>query len=413
MQNLLINIHSLWGIDEKANRLLKGDNLNKVESISNAWLLVEDDKIKDYGTMSEISDFFGAKITDLTGMSMLPAFVDSHTHLVFAKNREQEFEDRLNGLTYQEIALKGGGILNSARMLREMDEDELFEISELRLKRLISMGTGALEIKSGYGLSTQSELKMLRVIKRLKEKFKIPVKATLLAAHAFPDEFKDNKQGYIDLIINEILPQATNAGLVDYFDVFCETGYFDVPQTVQLLQAAASYGLHAKIHVNQFSSIGGIEAAVKHKAISVDHLEIVTENDIENLKNSSCVVTALPGCSFFLGIPYTPVKELIKQNIAINLASDYNPGSTPSGNMQLVMSLACIKQKLTPAQAFNACTLNAAAALELSHVCGSISKGKLANLMVTEAFDSLAWLPYNYGENKVKKMMIAGSWYSL
>jgi len=407
MQKLLINIKSLYGILDSSVKVLKGKDLSDVNQLDKAWLLIENEHIDSFGLMSEVPNMENTSIIDMKGKSILPAFIDSHTHLVYAANREKEFEDRLSGLTYQEVAARGGGILNSVRTLRSMSEEELFEDASKRLTNLIQWGTGAIEIKSGYGLDLANELKMLKVIKRLKKSFNIPIKATLLAAHAFPEEYKSNHDGYIDLIINEIIPQVVKEGLADYIDVFCEEGYFDVNQTDKILKAGKEHGLLAKIHVNQFNAIGGVEIALKNGAISVDHLEVMTENDISLLAKSDCIATALPGCSFFIGIPYTPIKILIDNNITFNIASDYNPGSTPTGNMQLMMSLACIQQKLTPNQAFNACTINAAAALQLQDQLGSITKGKKANLIITEA-TSLAYFPYAYGENKVQQMIING-----
>lgn len=407
MQKLLININTLHGILDSSIKVLKGKELSVVNQLNNAWLLFENDKIAAFGLMNKLPKIEDVEIIDLQGKSILPAFIDSHTHLIYAANREQEFEDRLNGLTYQEVAERGGGILNSVRTLRKMSEDQLFEDASKRLKNLIQWGTGAIEIKSGYGLDLENELKILRVIKRLKSSFNIPIKATLLAAHAFPEEFKNNQEGYIELIVNEIIPAVANEKLANYIDVFCEEGYFSADQTDSILKAGNQYGLLAKIHVNQFNAIGGIEVAVKNDALSVDHLEVMTEEDMALLANSTCIATALPGCSFFIGIPYTPLKTLIDNNIAVNIASDYNPGSTPTGNMQLMMSLACIQQKLTPNQAFNACTINAAAALQIQDEMGSITVGKKANLIITEAAN-LAYFPYAYGENKVHQMIING-----
>lgn len=407
MQKLLINIKSLYGILDSSVKRLKSSDLDVVHQLNNAWLLIENENIAAFGLMKAVPQIENVETIDLKGKSILPAFVDSHTHLVYAANREKEFEDRLNGLSYQEVAERGGGILNSVRTLRGMSEEQLFEDASKRLKNLISWGTGAIEIKSGYGLDLENELKILRVIKRLKSSFNIPIKASLLAAHAFPEEYKTNQEGYINLIIDVIIPKVAKEQLADYIDVFCEEGYFNVDQTDRILETGKNYGLCAKIHVNQFNAIGGVAIAIKHDAISVDHLEVMTENDIALLANSTCIATALPGCSFFIGIPYTPLKTLIDNGITVNIASDYNPGSTPTGNMQLMMSLACIQQKLTPNQAFNASTINAAAAIELQTILGSITVGKKANLIVTEA-TNLAYFPYAYGENKVHQMIING-----
>ena len=407
MQKLLININHLYGILDSNVKVLIGKDLSEVQQLDNAWLLIKDGLIVAFGIDKNFPNIDNVQIIDMKGKSILPAFIDSHTHLVYAANREREFEDRLSGLSYQEVAARGGGILNSVRTLRGMSEDELFNAASTRLANLIQWGTGAIEIKSGYGLDLDNECKMLRVIKRLKEQFSIPIKATLLAAHAFPEEFKNNPNGYIELIINEIIPKVAEEKLADYIDVFCEEGYFNLEQTDKILSAGKLYGLLPKIHVNQFNAIGGVAIALKNEAISVDHLEEMTDEDIVLLSKSNCIATSLPGCSFFIGIPYTPLKTLIDHNIAVNIASDYNPGSTPTGNMQLMMSLACIQQKLTPNQAFNACTINAAAALQLQDQLGSITVDKKANLIVTKA-NSLAFFPYAYGENKVYQMIIDG-----
>jgi imidazolonepropionase len=408
MQKSLINIHSLAGILPEGVEVLKGNDLAKLHCLSNAWLRINHKKIEDFGTMDTFVPNPGEELIDCKSRMVLPAFVDSHTHLVFAHTREQEFEDRLNGMTYQQIAERGGGILNSAMALRQMSEDELYARASARLNQVIANGTGGIEIKSGYGLSTDAELKMLRVVRRLKENFPIPVKATFLGAHAFPLEFKENPDGYVDAIIHDMLPAVAEEKLADYVDVFCEKGYFSIPQTDRILEAACKYGLVPRLHVNQFNSIGGVQAALRHQAASVDHLEVVTDEDMAILAHSSCMVTALPGCSFFLGIPYTPLREMIQRNIAINLATDYNPGSTPSGNMQFVMSLACIQQKLTVNEALNACTINGAAALGLSAQTGSITRGKLAQLIITKPMANLALMPYQYGENWVEWMVLEG-----
>lgn len=411
MQKALIHIRNLGGIQTPGKLILKGAELNTWNCIENAWLRIKDGKILDFGPMSEFVAQTGEETTDLRDSCVMPAFVDSHTHLVFAATREKEFEDRLNGLTYQEIAARGGGILNSAAALREMSEDELFEKSSERLKEMILLGTGAVEIKSGYGLTSESELKMLRVIRRLKEHFPLEIKATLLAAHAFPENFRDNKEGYVQNIIEEIIPAAAQENLADYIDVFCEEGYFSPDQTARILKAGAEFGLRSKIHVNQFNSIGGIQTAISNNALSVDHLEVLTDRDMQDLAASDCIVTALPGCSFFLGIPYTPLRGMIDQNIAISIATDYNPGSTPCPSMPMMISLACIQQKLTVAEALNAATLNAAAALEISHISGSITRGKQANLIITNPMHSWAAIPYHYASNPVQRMMLKGEWY--
>jgi len=339
---------------------------------------------------------------------LIPAFVDSHTHLVFAGTREDEFVMRLNGASYEEIAAAGGGILNSAQKLQSASENDLYENAKARLDDVISMGTGAIEIKSGYGLSTESELKMLRVIRRLKQNSKATIKATFLGAHAVPTAFKGKPDAYLDYLLEETLPKVAAENVADYVDIFCETGYFNASHTDQLISAALKLGLKAKIHVNQFTSIGGIQTAVKHNIVSVDHLEIMNEADFSSLENTQTIATLLPLCSFFINIPYAPAREMINRNIAIALASDYNPGSTPSGNMQLVQSAACVHMKLTPAEAFNASTINAAAAVNESKNLGSITKGKKANLLLTKPIPSLGFMAYNFGHNHIEKVFLAG-----
>jgi imidazolonepropionase len=410
MQKLLTHIRMLGGIHESTTKYLRGTELDQFHAIENAWLLIEGGRILDFGPMASCPpQKEGMEAESLEGKMLLPAFIDSHTHLVFADWREGEFEDRLKGLSYQEIAERGGGILNSAAKLRVMPENELFERSLHRLKEVISSGTGAIEIKSGYGLDLESELKMLRVIRRLKEDSGMPIRSTFLGAHAVPAEFKGDAGAYLQVVIKEMLPAVAKEHLADYVDIFCEKGYFSLDHTKQLLEAAAKYGLKPKIHVNQFNAMGGVGAGIQFGAISVDHLEEMNAEDYELLAASETVATALPGCSHFLGIPYTPLRELINQNAIVSVASDFNPGSAPSGNMQQMMSLACIKQKLTPAEAFNACTLNAAFALEWSDELGSITRGKRANLMLLSA-PSLAHIPYAFGSNHVERMMVNGEW---
>jgi len=410
MKKLLIkNIKGLVQVREETPELLRGKALAELPVLENAWLAAEDGVIVGYGLMEDwggISDWTDLEIIDASGKYVLPAWVDSHTHLVFAATREEEFVDRIKGLTYEEIADKGGGILNSANKLAGMSEDELYQSTYKRLQQVISMGTGAIEIKSGYGLSLDAELKMLRVIKRLKENSPIPIKSTFLGAHAFPKEFKENRKGYIDLIINEMLPVISSEKLADYIDAFCESNYFSVEETKQILEAGATHGLKSKIHVNQFNSIGGIEMAVEQNALSVDHLEVVNNHDVEVLSNSNTIATLLPSCSFFIKIPYSPARKLIDSNVAVALATDYNPGSTPSGNMNFVNSLACIHLNMTPEEVINASTINAAYALELQDEVGSITIGKKANLIITKEIPSLAYLPYSFGENLVERVIV-------
>jgi len=384
--------------------------MKNLPCIDNAWMSMKDGMIEDFGLMKDFqSDAFAQyEVVDVEGRYILPSWVDSHTHLVFAEWRNQEFEDRINGMTYHEIAERGGGILNSARKLNDLSEEELYESAFARLKDLIAHGTGAIEIKSGYGLNLDAELKMLRVIQRLKTHSPIPIKATFLGAHAFPESFKEKQDAYVDEIVNAMLPEVAKSNLADYIDVFCEKGYFSVDQTDKILNAAANYGLKPKVHVNQFNAIGGVKMSVANKAVSVDHLEVMNEEDMNALKDSSTIAVALPSCSFFLEIPYTPVKELMENDIAVALATDFNPGSTPSGNMNFVFSLACIKMKMTPQQAINAMTINAAAALEISDRLGAIAKGYIANFMITKPINSISFLPYAFGDNHIESVYIKG-----
>lgn len=411
MKHILIkNIKSLVGILEDNTAPLRGEEMNTVNKIDNAFLAIEDGKIAFYGEMADldgIADWRNLEIIDAEGKFVLPAFCDSHTHVVFAAYREGEFVDRINGLTYEEIGKKGGGIINSASKLAKMTEGELFESAMSRLNLIKETGTGAVEIKSGYGLSLEAELKMLRVIKKLKAESDLTIKTTFLGAHAFPLAFKDNKDAYVEHIINDMLPAIEAEQLADYIDVFCERNYFSPEQLDTILAAGKKHGLKPKIHVNQFSVLGGVGIGVRHGAVSVDHLEEFGEEDMKVLESSATIATALPSCSFFIGIPYAPLKEMIENNIAVALASDYNPGSTPSGNMQLVNSLACIKMKLTPEQAFNATTINGAHAMELGSELGSITVGKKANIIITKPMPSMAYLPYSFGENCVEQVILS------
>ncbi len=380
--------------------------------IKDAFLLVENDIIIDFGPMITCPKIENASIIDATGKVILPTWVDSHTHIVYAGNRIQEFVDRINGLTYEEIFNRGGGILNSAKKLNGTSEDEIYEQSKIRLEEVMQQGTGAVEIKSGYGLTIEGELKMLRVIKRLRESFAFPIKATFLGAHAFPTEYKDNHAAYIDLIINEMLPKIADENLADYIDAFLETGYFSVDETVKIMEAGKKYGLIPKIHVNQFTAIEGIKACVENGALSVDHLEIVTDEDIEVLKNSNTMPVALPSCSYFISIPYTPARKMMNAGLPIALATDYNPGTTPSGNMNFVVATACIKMKMTPEEAINAATINGAYAMGISNTHGSITKGKKANIILTKPITTYYQLPYEFGSNLIDKVMINGEFIS-
>ncbi|MDC1324619.1 imidazolonepropionase [Flavobacteriaceae bacterium] len=385
-----------------------GTAMADLPHIKNAFLRIQGDKILDFGPMADVVIHETDQVIDVTGKLILPTWCDSHSHVVYAGDRSQEFVDRLKGLSYEAIAAKGGGILNSAQTLHETSEDSLYAQSMERVMALIQLGTGALEIKSGYGLSTEAELKMLRVIKKIKETAPLKIKATFLGAHAVPKLYKSNKEAYIDLIINQMLPEIHRQKLADFVDVFCEKNYFSLEDMEQILEAAAQYNLVPKIHVNQFNAFGGVGLGVKHKALSVDHLEVLEKEDIEALKNSDTIPVALPGCSFFLGIPYTPARTLIDAGISLALASDFNPGSAPSGNMNFVVSLACIKMNMTPEEAINAATLNGAYALDISDTHGSITVGKKANLIITKDMTSFRQIPYHFGNNPVHKVMING-----
>lgn len=409
MRKILIkNIKGLVQCGEDLPQLRKGEGMKELPVIENAFLAMEDREIVAYGPMSEwggITDWRDLEVIDADGRFVLPAFCDSHTHTVFAKSREEEFVDRINGLSYEEIAFRGGGILNSARRLAEMSEEDLFEASQKRIERLMSYGTGALEIKSGYGLSVEAELKMLRVIKRLKEACPIVIKATFLGAHAFPEEYKSDHRGYIDLIIKEMLPKIADEKLADYIDVFCERNYFSVEEMAEILEAGKAVGLQPKVHVNQFSALGGIAKAVELGALSVDHLEELTDEDIEALKKGNTMPTLLPSCSHFLSIPFGDARKLLDAGLPVALASDFNPGSTPSGNLSFVWSLACVKMKMTPEEALNALTLNAAYAMDLSETHGSISLGKKTPVMLTKEIPNLAYIPYAFGDQLIDRLI--------
>jgi imidazolonepropionase len=408
MQTLIINIMELIQVREIGIQKVSGKEMADLPMLRNAFLLIENNLITDFGLMNNCPALPDAKIIDASGRVVLPSWCDSHTHLVYAGNRVQEFVDRINGLSYEEIANRGGGILNSAKKLNETDEDELYEQSKVRLKEVMQLGTGAIEIKSGYGLTVEGELKMLRVIKRLAQNYPVKIKATFLGAHAFPKEYKENHSGYIDLIIHEMLPKIAEENLADYIDAFLETGYFSVEETEHIMDAGKKYGLQAKIHVNQFTAIDGIAACVKHKALTVDHLEIVTDEDIEVLKKSETMPVALPSCSYFISIPYTPARKMMEAGLPLALATDYNPGTTPSGNMNFVVATACVKMKMTPEEAINAATINGAYAMGISDSHGSITKGKKANLIITKPIHSFYQLPYEFGSNLIESVIIEG-----
>jgi imidazolonepropionase len=408
MTTLIINIKELLQVRDSSILKVSGAEMAILPTIKNAYLVIQNGLISDFGSMNDLPDINPEKCIDADGKMVLPSWCDSHTHIVYAGNRELEFVDRINGLTYEEIANRGGGILNSAKNLNETTEEDIYNQSKARLEEVMRLGTGAVEIKSGYGLTVDGELKMLRVIQRLAQNYPITIKATFLGAHAFPLEYATNHQGYIDLIINEMLPEIAKNKLADYIDAFCEAGYFTVEETEQIMEAGLKFGLKPKIHVNQFNSIGGIQAGIKYNALSVDHLEVMKPEDIEALKNTETMPVALPSCSYFLSIPYTPAREMIAAGLPLALATDYNPGSTPSGNMNFVVSTACIKMKMTPEEAINAATINGAYAMGISETHGSITIGKKANLIITKPIPSYYQLPYAFGSNLIDTVILQG-----
>ena len=408
MSNLLIrNIKTLVQAETQPRALVQGADMAVLPVVQDAYLLLENDRIAAFGPMSECPDRADETL-DATGRMVFPSWCDSHTHIVFAATREEEFVDRIRGLSYEEIAQRGGGILNSAQRLRQTSEEVLFEGAWQRLQEVIGYGTGAIEIKSGYGLSLESELKMLRVIRRLKEVSPIPIKATFLGAHAIPAEYKHRRQEYVDLVVEQMIPQVAELGLADYCDVFCDRGFFSVEETERILQAGWAHGLKPKIHANELDFSGGVQVGVANRAISVDHLECAGDAEIEALRGSHTLPTLLPGCAFFLGIPYAPARKMIDAGLPVVLATDYNPGSAPSGRMSLVVSLACIKMKMLPEEAINAATINGARAMELEAEYGSVATGKKANLFISKPLASVAQLPYSFGSDPVDTVILNG-----
>jgi len=412
MSSTLISNIRLLVNTRAENQLLRGKALAQLPCIENAYMIVNNGSIAEFGKMPDIvhrvSGF--AHNINASGQIVLPAWCDSHTPLVFAASRENEFIDKINGLSYAEIAARGGGILNSAAKLNETPEDVLFSLAWKRLEEVSKLGTGAIEIKSGYGLTVEGELKMLRVIKKLKERSTLSIKATFLGAHTYPQEFKENHKGYIDQIINDMLPEIAGEKLADYIDVFCETGFFSPEETETICRAGMARGLKPKLHVNQLNSIGGIATGIKLNALTLDHLETMTEDDVQNLAGSNCIGTLLPTAAFFLRMPFQPARKLIDGGAAIALATDYNPGSSPSGNMNLVVAMSCIQMKMLPEEAINAATINGAYAMDLENEVGSISVGKKANLIFTKPIPSLAYLPYAFGTDHIDKVMIKGEY---
>jgi len=415
MTSLLIkNISLLAGIERKGRLMLAGRDMSVFEGVEDAFLYVEDGVIRDFGNMSILSDKnyeSNANVIDARGGMVLPSYCDSHTHIVYAGSREHEFIDKIRGLSYAEIARRGGGILNSADRLHELSEDELFRQAMRRIDEVIRKGTGAIEIKSGYGLNTADELKMLRVIKRINETAPLKVTSTFLGAHAVGREYVGRQEEYVDLVVNEMIPEVGREKLADNIDVFCDQGFFTPEETARILEAGAEWGMRPKIHGQELADSGGVKVAVEHNALSVDHLESMTDNDIELLKDSTTIPTALPGTSFFLNMPFAPGRKMIDSGLPLAIASDYNPGSTPSGDMKFAVSLACIKMRLLPEEAFNAATLNSACAMGLSHDYGSISIGKVANFYITDPIPSLDFIPYAYTTPIISRVFLAGKEY--
>lgn len=412
MHKILIkNIRQLAQVREFGINTVKGAAMAVLPSIFDAWLAIEDDTIVAFGKMEEwpgITDWSNLEVIDASGKIVFPTYCDSHTHIVYAGTREGEFVDRINGLSYEEIAFRGGGIINSAQKMQTASEDKLYDDALMRINEMISQGTGAIEIKSGYGLSLEAELKMLRVINKLKQILPIPIKATFLGAHAIPLEFKENRKAYIDLIINEMLPAIANEQLADYCDVFCERNYFSPDETFQILNAAKHYGIQAKVHAEQLSNSGGVIAGVKAGAISVDHLEYVGEAEIVALSNTETMPVILPGAAFFLSLPHPPAKKMIQAGLPLAIASDFNPGSSPSGNINLMNAIACIQYGLTPEETINASTINGAYAMGISENYGSITIGKKASFVITKEIPSLAYLPYAFGSLLIEQVFING-----
>ena len=409
---LLVNIKELVGIEEKGRLMKCGAEMSEIGRIKNAFLLIKGKKIVDYGAMDspECKRYLSEnrRIVDVSGRLVMPCFCDSHTHLVYANSRELEFVDKIRGLSYEEIAKRGGGILNSAKATAAASEDELYETAMERLNEIMHYGTGAVEIKSGYGLTTESELKLLRVIRRLKENSPLTIKSNFLGAHGIPMEYRGHQEDYVDLVINEMIPLVAAEDLADFIDVFCDQGFFTCEDTERILMAGIKYGMRPKIHANEMAVSGGVQVGVKYGAISVDHLEQMGQAEIDCLKGSETMPTILPGCAFFLNLPLSPAREMIRNGLPVAMASDFNPGTSPSGNMQLVLSMASIRYRLTPEEGLNATTLNTAYAMGVSDELGSITRGKIANLVITQPMTQLEYMPYYYGANKVAKVILNG-----
>lgn len=423
MKTLIKNIKELVQVEYRPKLRAQGKEMSQMETIKDAYLLIEDDKIKAFGPMSQLTRCSALSgnssnleevlntvdhVVDATGRMVFPSFCDSHTHLVYANSRELEFVDKIRGLSYEEIARRGGGILNSAKATAAASEEELYEMAQRRLDEAMRLGTGAIEIKSGYGLTTESELKLLRVIRRLKENSPMTIKSNFLGAHGIPMEYRGHQEDYVDLVINEMIPLVAAEGLADFIDVFCDQGFFTCEDTERILEAGIKYGMRPKIHANEMAISGGVQVGVKYGAISVDHLEQMGDAEIECLKGTETMPTVLPGCAFFLNLPLSPARKMIDAGLPVAMASDYNPGTSPSNNMQLILSMACIRYRLTPEEAFNATTINTAYAMGVSDQLGSIAVGKKANLYITKPISSYEYMPYSFGENKVETVFLNG-----
>ena len=408
MSLLVKNIGCIVGIDESGRERVEGRDMAEIGTLEDAWLLARDGRIVDYGTMDTMPEVEGCELLDARGGWLFPSFCDSHTHIVYAGSREQEFLDKINGLSYEEIAKRGGGILNSADRLHDTSEDELYRQAMERVEEIVSMGTGLVEIKSGYGLTLEDELKILRVIRRIKESAPVAVRATFLGAHAVGRAYKGRQAEYVEHVCRDMIPAVAKEGLADFVDVFCDRGFFTVEETAKIIETGAKYGLRAKIHANELAVSGGVEVGVEHGALSVDHLESMGDEQVEALRGTRTMPTMLPGCAFFLGIGYPPARKMIDSGLAVALASDFNPGTAPSGNMRFVVSLASIKMKMTPAEALNAATLNSAAAMGESRDYGSITRGKVANFYTTKPLPSLAYLPYAHQTPIIRDIVLNG-----
>ena len=408
MRTLIKNIKELVQVERQPKLRVCGKDMAQMETVKNAYLIVEDDKIAAFGPMSELKEQSFDKEVDATGRMVFPSFCDSHTHLVYAGSREIEYIDKIRGLSYDEIAKRGGGILNSAKRVQEASEQQLYDDAMARLEQIIRFGTGAVEIKSGYGMTPEAELKMLRVIRRLKENSPLTIKSTLLGAHGIPMEYRGCQEKFVDLVIDQMIPQAAAEGLADYIDVFCDAGFFTVEDTERMLEAGARYGMRPKIHANEMACIGGIQCAVKYNALSCDHLEYTGEEEIQCLLSSETMPTVLPGAAFFLNMQHAPVRRMMEAGLPVAMASDYNPGSSPSGNMQLIVSFACVNYRMLPEEAINATTINSGYAMGVSNVLGSIAVGKRANFYITTPIPTYEYLPYAYGENKVARTFLNG-----